>query len=629
MGAPTFLSVAGLLHSGGWEGFAVSPTVWLRRALTWLHLPSGLTVVYHPRYQRRLLDVPLDPQRGDKILAFLGAEGFLGRKDIFEPRPVSLKNLLRVHSVEYLQSLQEPEALTRILGVGVPAGEAEQILDLQRLLVGGTIHATRLALRSGGTAVHLGGGFHHALPEAGMGFCVFNDVAVAIARLRARGYAERILVVDLDLHDGNGTRRIFADDPTVHTYSLHSEHWGERDAVESTAIALGHQVGDAVYLEAIRSTLPGVFESFRPGLVFYLAGADPAADDRLGDWSVSAEALLARDQIVAELARGRGRRVPLVVLLAGGYGHRAWRYPARFLSWLASGRSVEPPADEEVILDRLRRIGRTLSPAELSAEPDDGLAFRLSEEDLPGLHGGAPTPTRYIGCFSRHGVELLLERVGILDELRVRGFRSLQVRLDLNDTLGHTLRVVSAGPPEELLIELRLDRTRRAIPGLELLSLEWLLLQNPRGAFTPHRPRLPGQQHPGLGLLREVFGLLVVVCETQALDGLYFQVAHYHVAVLGQRFLRCLRPEDEARFRAFSETLAGLSLAEAARAIIERRLVQADTGAPAEWQPSPMVLPVSAALTALVQGPEFEAQVAEQRDRFRLRLLTPATAQAG
>jgi len=105
-----------------------------------------------------------------------------------------------------------------------------------------------------------------------MGFCVFNDVAVAVARLRRNGYAAPVLVVDLDLHDGNGTREIFADDPTVHTFSLHNEHWGDTEAVASTSIALGAGVTDEVYLSTLGEALPAVFGVFRPGLVVYVAG---------------------------------------------------------------------------------------------------------------------------------------------------------------------------------------------------------------------------------------------------------------------------------------------------------------------------------------------------------------------
>ena len=172
----------------------------------------------------------MDPLRGDKVLGALEEAGLLARDLLSEPRPVSLQNLLRVHTPEYLDAVQEPATLGRILGIEVPAREVESTLDLQRLMAGGTIQATRLALRTGGVAVHLGGGFHHAMADAGLGFCVFNDIAVAIRRLRARGFAEPVLVVDLDLHDGNGTRRIFAGDETVHTLSVHNEHWGPTDA---------------------------------------------------------------------------------------------------------------------------------------------------------------------------------------------------------------------------------------------------------------------------------------------------------------------------------------------------------------------------------------------------------------
>ena len=306
----------------------------------------------------------------------------------------------------------------------------EATLDLQRLMAGGTIQATRLAMRTGGIAVHLGGGFHHAMPDAGLGFCVFNDVAVAIRRLRGRGFAEPVLVVDLDLHDGNGTRRIFADDPTVHTFSIHNDHWGDTEAVASTSIALGPGVGDARFLGALREALPPVFEAVKPGLVVYLAGTDPAEDDPIGNWRLSAGALFERDRFVTSLARPDGNPCPMVVVLAGGYGRHAWRYSARYVLWLAAGRAIEPAEEEVLALRRFRRLGRDLRDAE---RVDDGLAFTLSEEDLVGLLPGPARPSRFLGYFSRHGVELLLERAGVLPQLRARGFRTLRVELDTRE----------------------------------------------------------------------------------------------------------------------------------------------------------------------------------------------------
>jgi acetoin utilization deacetylase AcuC-like enzyme len=578
----------------------------------------GVVVVYDARYQRGVLGVPMDPLRGEKVVGSLREAGLLDGRLLFEPRPASLQNLLRVHTPEYLDAVQEPETLTRVLGVDVSPREAEAVLDLQRLMAGGTIQATRLALRTGGVAVHLGGGFHHATPDAGIGFCVFNDVAVAIQRLRARGFLEPVLVVDLDLHDGNGTRLAFADDPTVHTFSIHNDHWGDTDAVASTSIALGPDVEDGPFLETLRAALPPVVESVRPRLVVYLAGTDAAADDPLGNWRLSGPALLERDRFVTSLVRGDGRDCPMAVVLAGGYGRRAWRYSARFLLWLASGREIEPVEEEQLALRRFRRLGRDLREAEAAA---DDLPFTLSEEDLAGLMPGTPGPSRFLGYFSRHGVELLLERAGVLPQLRARGFRTLRVDLDTREGPGHTLRIVSEDRPDELLVELRADRSRSAVPGMEVISVEWLLLQNPREEFSERRPRLPGQQHPGLGLLRDFMGWLMVACEAHGLDGVFFVAAHYHIAMQSRRLVRPLHAVDEARLRAIARALEGVPLSAGTAAVEEGLLLDARTGEPVAWEPVATVLPVSRRLRARVSGPDYEAAVADESVRFAYRLL--------
>jgi acetoin utilization deacetylase AcuC-like enzyme len=579
---------------------------------------AELSIVYHPRYQTGVWGVPLDPMRGEKIVASLEHEGLLRRGVLSEPRPASFQSLLRVHTTEYLQSLQDAQVLTRILGVEVPSHEAERTLDLQRLMVGGTIQALRRALRTGGVAVHLGGGFHHAVADRGQGFCIFNDVAVAIAQSRARGYGGRILVVDLDLHDGNGTRAFFAADASVHTFSIHNEAWGDQDAVASTAIPLGPNVDDALYLRTLSASLPPVFEAFRPDLVVYVAGTDTAADDALGNWKLTAEGMLARDVLVASLARDGKHRLPLVVLLAGGYGHAAWRYSARFLSWLATGKAIEPLAEEELTLKRFRRIEATLRPS----RPRNELAFELTADDLVGIEPGLGKPNRYLGYFTRHGLELLLERFGLLDQLRARSFRRLRVDLEPGQAFGDTMRITCEDRPGgELLAELRMDRSLGIVPGFEVLNVEWLLLQNPRQSFTERRPPLPGQQHPGLGLLRDVFGLLVVVCEKHGLDGIAFTAAHYHVAMLSRRFLRFLRPEDEARTRGLTEALEGMPLASAAAAVEQGRVVASATAEPLGWTAPPMVLPVSDRLWRLVGGADYEAAVERERPHHAFRVL--------
>jgi acetoin utilization deacetylase AcuC-like enzyme len=581
-----------------------------RRALHRLR-GDGFPLVYDTRYRQSVSGVPLDPLRGEKIMGALAEAGLLRGELVSEPKAASLENLLRVHTPEYLHELQEATALTRILGVEVPPAKAESTLELQRLMTGGTIQATRLALQTGGVAVHLGGGFHHAQSDAGLGFCVFNDVAVAIQRLRARGFSEPVLVVDLDQHDGNGTRRIFASDSTVHSFSIHNEHWGDTEARASTSIALGADVDDARLLAALGDSLPPVFAELRPGLVVYLAGTDAAADDVVGNWRLSAAGLFERDRFVTTLARRGGRPLPLVVVLAGGYGPHAWSYSARYLLWLASGRALEPAAEGKVALARL---GARRPELRRLAAGDDGLAFSLSEEDVGGLGLGEARPARFLSLFSRHGLELMLERAQILPQLRARGFRRLRVELD-----AATLRIACEDRGDERLVELRAHRSRSLVPGLELVAIEWLLLQNPREPFSERRPQLPGQQHPGLGLLRDFMSWLVVVCETHQLDGIHFVSAHYPVAVQSRSLVRPIDPRDEARLRRLAAVLAGLPLPEATRAVEQGRVLDAD-GQPVAWTPIAAVLPVSERLHALVSSLAYEAAVARECARLDYRL---------
>jgi acetoin utilization deacetylase AcuC-like enzyme len=587
-----------------------------RRLRHALH-PPRVRFIYDPAYERHMFGVPMDPLRADRILAFLSNEGLIRREEISLPQPAALKNVLLVHSHEYMESLQHPETLTGILGVAVDDDELEKVLDLQRLMVGGTIQATRWALTSRCVAVNLGGGFHHASRAQGAGFCVFNDMAIAVARLRQRGFSEPVLIVDCDLHDGNGTREIFAADPTVYTFSIHNQHWGDTRGVAATSIALGAGVSDELYLGTLLKNLPGVFEEVRPGLVIYQAGCDVAADDGIGDWKISADGLLARDRFVADLVRSH--RVPLVIVLGGGYGDEAWRYSARFLSWLLTGSPIEPPSNEELTLLRFRQIKASLDPANLTLTKEGG-GWDLTEDDLVGLLPGVPRQTRFLQYFSRVGVEVLLERFGILQQIRARGFKSPFVHLELDHPLGQTLKIFGDPNRGELLVELRVHRNARAVPGFEVLELEWLLLQNPRERFADSRPVLPGQHHPGLGMLPEFFGWLVVLAETLSLDGVLFHPNHYHVAVVSRRHARFLEPRAEALFRALRDLLAGLPLYEASRAVDEGRVLDSGSGKPLQWEGWTMVLPTTGRLRERTEGAAYERAVDEARGGLSLNL---------
>lgn len=581
-------------------------------------------LVFSGKYVMESPGSQVDPRRAENVLTFLAGEGLVRRGLLHWPRPASFDQLCRVHTTAYLESLREPGSLTRILGVRIPTADEDRFLDLQRAMVGGSLLATRTALGSDRVTVNLGGGLHHAHAGRGGGFCVFNDLAVAIATFRNRGFNGKVLVIDLDLHDGDGTRSIFAGDPTVHTFSIHNRPWDEVEAVEDTSVTLGDDVEDQAYLQALEEYLPPVLERFRPSLVYYVAGCDPAADDALGNWKISPAGMLARDRYVVDRLRRSGNP-PTVIVLGGGYGRNAWRYTARFLGWmLAAGREIEVPSSDEITLRRYRVLSNLLSPDELTGDRESPDDFGLIEEDVFGALAGRPRENRFLGYYSRHGLELALERLGLLQRLRDRGFRHPTLEFELDNPAGQTVRVFGDAHRRELLAELRARRDRQTVPGMELLRIEWLLLQNPRRRFGKHHRPLPGQQHPGLGMLRDAAAMTILVCDRLGLDGISFVPSHYHMAAQAEEYLRFLDPADEARYRAFRDAVGHLPLGDATRAVDQGRVVDERTGEPVEWEPVPMLMAVSDRLKEKLAGEESEDEKEAVRDRYRFRLMSGA-----
>jgi len=591
--------------------------VWgaIRRSLR----PSGIVLIYDPRYVVQLGSIPMDPLRAEMVLAFLTDEGLVRRRELLRPHSASMKNLRRVHTDKYLESLERTEVVEQIVGAQLTDAEAQGLVEFQRLASGGTVLAAATALRTGLVAVNLGGGFHHAASNRGMGFCALNDLAIAIARVRARGFEAPILIIDLDIHDGNGTRTLFEEDPTVHTFTIHNQDWAPREAAAATVIALGSAVNDATYLATLREALPPVMKQVRPGLVFYVAGVDPASDDMVGDWNITADGMLARDQFVIEQVRPEGAEIPLAVTLGGGYGGNAWRYTARFLGWLAAGRTVEPPTNTAMLIRRAQELHRLLRDGARRLPPASDWA--LTPEDLAAFApGGGTAPRRLLGRYTAQGVELLLERLGVLTQVRTLGFAQPTLELDFHLEDSDTVRLFGDAACTELLMEIRFRRDRTSLPGMEVLFLEWVLLQNPRRSFVSGKHSIPGQKHPGLGLLRDVMAWLVVLCGELGLDGLMYMPAGYFVATFGSRFVD---PAHQARLEAMRRALSSLRLVDATRAVEEGRVVNAATGDAVRWEPTPMVIPVSQRLRELVEGPEYEAAVEKELEKLSYRLRLP------
>jgi len=276
-----------------------------------------MRVAYHPDYYVEL--PPSHPFPMGKYPAacrLLLDEGVIAPHELMEPEPAPRELLARVHTAEYLGKLETgtlSDAEVRRIGVPWSA----RLWRRSRLAAMGTLLAARAALEDG-LAGNLAGGTHHAFADRGEGFCVLNDVAIAIRALQRERAAARFLVVDLDVHQGNGTAAIFESDPDVFTLSVHGERNYPLAKMRSTVdIGLPDGVEDAAYLDTLERVLPDAFSRAKADVVFYLAGVDPAAGDRYGKLALSEAGLRARDRFVAAACRERG--LPLVLLLAGGY----------------------------------------------------------------------------------------------------------------------------------------------------------------------------------------------------------------------------------------------------------------------------------------------------------------------
>lgn len=287
-----------------------------RRRPGWCVYPR-VRVSYHPDYV-----IPLPERHSFPMSKFahlhrlLLDEGLIRPADVVEPEEHPWDALGRVHTLDYLAALENGGlSVQAIKRMGFPWSRA--LVRRSRLAVDGTVNAAEMAL-SDGIAGNLAGGTHHAFPGHGEGFCVLNDVAVATRHLQSRNAACRILVFDLDVHQGNGTAAIFAGDPSVYTCSIHgAKNFPIRKELSSLDVPLPDGTEDDAYLETLRQTLPRVLEECRADFVFYLAGVDVLSDDKFGRFGLTMDGLVQRERYVLEALRSYGR--PVCLLLSGGY----------------------------------------------------------------------------------------------------------------------------------------------------------------------------------------------------------------------------------------------------------------------------------------------------------------------
>jgi acetoin utilization deacetylase AcuC-like enzyme len=276
-------------------------------------------LVYHERYDLNLGPHVFPSQKFRLIYEMLLREEIAAEQDFLRPNPATDEDIQRVHTADWVRKLKTGTlTASEVMLLEVPY--SPELVEAVWLAAGGTILAGQSALRDGFGA-NLSGGFHHAYPGHGEGFCAIHDVAVAIRKLQADGAAKKAMVVDTDVHHGNGTAAIFRNDPLVFTISIHQENnYPAHKPPSSIDLNMADHVDDDEYLGALIPAVQKALDEFQPEILFYVGGADPYCEDQLGGLSLTKEGLKQRDRQVFEEARRR--KIPVATTLAGGYARR-------------------------------------------------------------------------------------------------------------------------------------------------------------------------------------------------------------------------------------------------------------------------------------------------------------------
>ncbi len=272
-------------------------------------------VVYSSKYN---VDIGPHVMRTEKyrlVMNRLLEELKLNSREILEPKTPADGALKSALDASYYDDLKNARQTWRTISSELPISRT--IIETAFLCVGGTILAAEEALHRHGIIFHDGGGWHHAFPNHSEGFCYVNDVAVAVQDLKRRQMIRRAMVVDLDLHQGNGTAVYFQNDPDVFTFSMHQDQLYPQKQRSDLDIPLVNFTTDSSYMRLLSTAIPRIYDEHQPDIIFYIAGADPYMDDQLGSLSLTIEGLRKRDEVV--LSEAANRQIPVVITLAGGY----------------------------------------------------------------------------------------------------------------------------------------------------------------------------------------------------------------------------------------------------------------------------------------------------------------------
>ena len=522
--------------------------------------PRNFTIWYDSSYRLPITSLGmqhgLEPRRSDFALWYLFDVAAIHLKQIHKPPKLCFKDIARVHSCEYLESLTQPKTLSELFAVEPWDIPVDELLHSIRLASGGTVAAAQHVLKNGGTALNLLGGFHHASPKRGGPLCPINDIAIAVAKLRDEGFEGQINIIDLDAHPPDGIADCLGGEAKIWIGSLSAADWGELKGVNETLLAT--DCDDKTYLKALEKLLG---EMPIPEISFVIAGGDVIAGDKMGGLALSLEGAKQRDLRVFEALQG----LPSVWIPGGGYQKESWKVLAATGMILSQGSTRKIPDHYNPLRKHFRKIANQLDDDDLEGEEF------MTQGDIDELFGLSPYKSyRMLDYYTANGIEYALYQYGIFDYMRRLGYHSFKISLDRNNN-GHRLRVFGKSEgKKELLLELVLEK--QVIEKTPMLYIHWFNLRNPRSEFSEQKPQLPGQETPGLGLAKESSELFYRIAKRLDLKGIAFRPAWYHIAYAMRYRFQFIDPIRQARFEGLQRDLGHIQLLKLTTAISEKKV---------------------------------------------------------
>ncbi|MBX2801192.1 MAG: histone deacetylase [Myxococcales bacterium] len=578
-----------------------------------------VSVWFHSTYR---LPIPqgqirgMSSHRAQDALTWCLESRILQRAEVQQPAEVAWDDVGLVHHHTLLEQLDDADVLAEILGVDRAVIPVPELLETWRRATAATIEAARWAVRHRGRAINLLGGFHHATPTRGAGLCGINDVAVAVAALRRDGLVGPVLILDLDAHPPDGVVACLGDDPDVSVLSISTESsWEVETDTAATVVDRRIPVGTTsdTYLTEVVALLEQVPPECEVAL--YIAGGDPLRGDPLGQLDVDLETLRRRDRFVFA-ALGT---TPTVAMPGGGYTDHSWKVLAGTIAE-ALGWRGSIPTGYDPVFRRSLRVMRQLDDEALTGES----TALITEDELLESLGIPPTrrDARFLGFYTRHGLEHAMVAYGYLPALKRLGFRDLKVGIE------------TGRGPHRLMVTTLIDGKREALMDMSVsirpvedwrtLFIEWLELRDPRTDFSKRRPQLPGQRGPGLGMADETMQLMGRAADRLGLAGVSFVPSHYHIAWMARGRFVTADPERRGKNRALRRFFDGVPLLEVSRILHGAGLTLRD-GTTIHWEPTPMVIARDVDFQEWIASTEEEAHRAEEAYFEHLEGATPAS----